>query len=910
MRKRILCLLLAGVLLCSLGTAEVMAAEVGVPSVTSGTAEDSSQLKIEEGDSGEQESQIETEEEQQKNPVLPDMDSDSDRNDVDVSESNPEQNTVRSEEGNTEENWNPDSVQTEEIQQETEIEEAQVEQPEIEEAQTEETQEPAEEEEISQQDSSGTLTMKSVTKAAAASYTPISYTPKYTNPIQNTISGVSFSTVRDKTIQIIGINEGDYVTVVKDDNGALSIGKMQWHATRALNLLKTIASANSRQAYKLLGEKLYEEIRTSESWESRIIEKEDVETAEKIKALLSTDEGKAAQDKLAISDVNAYINHGLRMKISNPAALVYFADVENQWGPGGSTKCAQYAVNLVGKDYSKITLNEMHIGTVCYTYNRGGYFYRRQNTYNKAADLGWGYGQKGDLRITSVQWLQKSLNTYQNAGLAVDGSYGEATKVAVRKFQKSAGIGVDGSAGPQTYCTLIYKMYYAQASETQTPDPSPVVPVEKKTAAITVSKSSYALNDNHSNFSLGAKSNHAEAALSYTSSDTSVATVNSSGTVDIKKAGSAVITIAQPATENYKSVSKTVKLTVYSTSPSGYTVPTTTLSSGRSMKKSDIQWLQAVLLKLGYSTEVIDGVWDTATTASVKKFQSAKGLDSDGSVGPATRAKLISLLSASLKKATITVSKTSYAVNDNHSNFAISAKSNHSQKPLTFKSSNTSVATVNSKGTVDVKKAGTAVITVRQAQSADYKAAAAKTVKITVYSTNPSSYKVPTTTLSQGRKMSKSNVQWLQACLVQLNCSTETVDGVWDKTTLASVKKFQKCAGLSVDGSVGPGTRGALQNFIGVKTGTMSCKAAAGTGKITVSWSKMSGASGYYVYRKTASGSYKKIKTIKSANTLKYTDTSAKKNTVYYYCVKAYRKSGSLTAASKYKSSAAVRRTK
>ena len=94
MRKRILCLLLAGVLLCSLGTAEVMAAEVGVPCVTSGTAEDSSQLKIEEGDSGEQESQIETEEEQQKNPVLPDMDSDSDRNDVDVSESDPEQNTV------------------------------------------------------------------------------------------------------------------------------------------------------------------------------------------------------------------------------------------------------------------------------------------------------------------------------------------------------------------------------------------------------------------------------------------------------------------------------------------------------------------------------------------------------------------------------------------------------------------------------------------------------------------------------------------------------------------------------------------------------------------------------------------------------------------------------------------------
>ncbi|MEI3340640.1 MAG: peptidoglycan-binding domain-containing protein [Eubacterium sp.] len=372
------------------------------------------------------------------------MDSDSDRNDVDVSESNPEQNTVQSEEGNTEENWNPDSVQTEEIQQETEIEEAQVEQPEIEEAQTEETQEPAEEEEISQQDSSGTLTMKSVTKAAAASYTPISYTPKYTNPIQNTISGVSFSTVRDKTIQIIGINEGDYVTVVKDDNGALSIGKMQWHATRALNLLKTIASANSQQAYELLGEKLYEEIRTSSGWGTRIINDDE---KNKIKALLATAESKAAQDKLAVSDVNVYINHGLMLKIANPAALVYFADVENQWGAGGSAKCVQYAANLVGKDYSKITLNEMHLGTVCYTYTRGGYYNRRQNTYNKAVDLGWVYCHSGDLRITSVQWLQKSLNAYQNAGLTVDGSYGEATKNAVRKFQESSGIGVDGSAG-------------------------------------------------------------------------------------------------------------------------------------------------------------------------------------------------------------------------------------------------------------------------------------------------------------------------------------------------------------------------------------------------------------------------------------------------------------------------------
>lgn len=57
---------------------------------------------------------------------------------------------------------------------------------------------------------------------------------------------------------------------------------------------------------------------------------------------------------------------------------------------------------------------------------------------------------------------------------------------------------------------------------------------------------------------------------------------------------------------------------------------------------------------------------------------------------------------------------------------------------------------------------------------------------------------------------------------------------------------------------------------------------------ITVKWGKVSGAKGYYVYRKTGSGSYKKLATVKSGSTVKYLDKSAKKGKTYTYYVKAY----------------------
>ena len=83
------------------------------------------------------------------------------------------------------------------------------------------------------------------------------------------------------------------------------------------------------------------------------------------------------------------------------------------------------------------------------------------------------------------------------------------------------------------------------------------------------------------------------------------------------------------------------------------------------------------------------------------------------------------------------------------------------------------------------------------------------------------------------------------------------------------------------------------------------------------SWSKVNGADGYYIYRKTPSSSYKKIATIKKGSTTSYTDKNIKAGQTYIYTAKAYKgklvssyfKNG-ITISNKYKVESPVITTK
>jgi len=72
---------------------------------------------------------------------------------------------------------------------------------------------------------------------------------------------------------------------------------------------------------------------------------------------------------------------------------------------------------------------------------------------------------------------------------------------------------------------------------------------------------------------------------------------------------------------------------------------------------------------------------------------------------------------------------------------------------------------------------------------------------------------------------------------------------------------------------------------------------------VTVYWDDVKGADGYIVYRKTGTGSYKKLATVDGKSTVKYLDKSAKKGTTYSYRV--YAKYDSYKSS--YKSSLSIK---
>ncbi len=179
-------------------------------------------------------------------------------------------------------------------------------------------------------------------------------------------------------------NEGSYSSVNPNDNGALSIGWIQWHANRALSLLRTIVNKNDGQARTILGDTLYTEVMTASSWSARILTKDE---ASKISYLIDTEEGRKAQDDLAAADISIYINHAMNLGVTDPSALVFHADIENQCGWGGAKRVLD-AAKVIAGSYDKITLEILYKASIEDAV-AGKYATRRQKTYNSCLFLEW-----------------------------------------------------------------------------------------------------------------------------------------------------------------------------------------------------------------------------------------------------------------------------------------------------------------------------------------------------------------------------------------------------------------------------------------------------------------------------------------------------------------------------------------
>ena len=89
-----------------------------------------------------------------------------------------------------------------------------------------------------------------------------------------------------------------------------------------------------------------------------------------------------------------------------------------------------------------------------------------------------------------------------------------------------------------------------------------------------------------------------------------------------------------PVTITRKHVTTTTQTSTQTSTQPTTQGPTTTLAPGAT--GSQVKLLQQALTKLGFSPGKADGVYGIATKVAVERFQAAKGLAQDGTVGPQT----------------------------------------------------------------------------------------------------------------------------------------------------------------------------------------------------------------------------------------------------------------------------------
>ena len=183
--------------------------------------------------------------------------------------------------------------------------------------------------------------------------------------------------------EIIFGNEGNYTSVNANDNGALSVGKVQWHGNRALSLLKKIIEETGQTtATTILGSDLWKEIKEETDWSKRTV---NADEKNRISKLLGTAAGKEVQDDQAESDITEYVDHGIKIGIEDPQSLVYFADLENQGGAGASARVGKTAAANAG-GAARVTLAILHAAALADSV-MGRYTTRRNKAYAAAAAL-------------------------------------------------------------------------------------------------------------------------------------------------------------------------------------------------------------------------------------------------------------------------------------------------------------------------------------------------------------------------------------------------------------------------------------------------------------------------------------------------------------------------------------------
>ncbi|MCC8168059.1 MAG: L,D-transpeptidase family protein [Clostridiales bacterium] len=234
-----------------------------------------------------------------------------------------------------------------------------------------------------------------------------------------------------------------------------------------------------------------------------------------------------------------------------------------------------------------------------------------------------------------------------------------------------------------------------------------------------------------------------------------------------------------------------------------------------------------------------------------------------------------------ISSCTVTLSKTSYTYNGAARKPGVTVTVNVDGKTVKLKKNTDYTVTYkNNKnvGTAKVVIKGTGSYTGKTTVTFKIKAKSISKAKVTLsktkYTYNGSAKKPSATvklTLNGSTVTLKKNTDYTVSYSSNTKVGTATVTIKGKGNYSGTVKKTFKIVPTKVT----------------IKSISMSGK------KITLTWKKVTGATGYRIYRKTKGGEWERIKTVTSASTLTYSDSNVEAGTKYYYRIRAYYKKDS-----------------